>query len=84
LTIANRIVLGFLGLLLTFSAGAQLQQWWDTGIVLWHRKSNFPIVVQHDLQPVTYDAMVVGFGLGLVAGLCMVWVALGGGFGRKT
>ncbi len=80
----NRIVLGLLGLLITFSAGAQLQLWWDKGIIVWHRKGAFPSVMDYDVHPVAFDAILVGLVAGLVGGLCLVWIALGGKFGRKT
>jgi hypothetical protein len=74
----NRIALGFAGLLITFSAGEQLQLWWDKGEVRQYLKGGRSLLVNYDLQPITYNALVLTFALGLVAGLCIVWVALGG------
>ena len=74
----NRIALGFVGLLLTFSAGMQLQLWWDKGQVRRYYRGGASLLVNYDLEPLTYGALVLTFVLGLVAGLCMVWVALGG------
>lgn len=72
--------LGFVGLFFTFSAGMQLQLWWDKGQVrkYHYRREGASYLVNHDLEPITYGALVLTFVLGLVAGLCMVWVALGG------
>jgi hypothetical protein len=58
--------------------GVQLQLWWDEGEVRQYLKGGRSFLVNYDLEPITYDALVLTFALGLVAGLCMVWVALGG------
>ena len=74
----NRIAIGLAGLLLTFSGGMQLQLWWDNGEVRRHFRRGPSLLVDHDLAPITYDALVLTFFLSLAAGLCMIWVALGG------
>ena len=76
----NRIALGFVGLFFTFSAGMQLQLWWDKGHVrqYYYRREGASYLVNYDLEPITYCALVLTFALGFVAGLSMVWVALGG------
>jgi hypothetical protein len=75
----NRICLGLLGLLLTFSAGFQLQSWWDKGEVWEHFKGGKPKrLVVHDLEPISYDLRIWVCAFVFAAGLCMVWVAMGG------
>lgn len=37
-----------------------------------------PHLVNYDLEPVYYDMRVWTYIIGVVVGLCMVWVAMGG------
>ena len=63
----NRIVLGIIGLALTFISGEQLQLWWDQGKV-WHRTKGQGVasrLVSYDQEPILYVAHVSTFALGL-------------------
>lgn len=79
----NRIALGFFGLVLTFSAGEQLQGWWTKGEFWSRSRGGHARLLHYELEPVSYDLMLVTLTSGLVFGLGMVWAALGGKFSRK-
>jgi putative SOS response-associated peptidase YedK len=76
----NRIVLGIIGLTLTFISGEQLQLWWDKGKVCYRVKSHPDAsrLVSYEQDPFFYVMQVSIYAVGLIGGLCMVWVALGG------
>ena len=73
----NRIVLGIIGLALTFISGEQLQLWWDKGKV-WYRVKSASRLVSYEQDPFFYVMQVSIYAAGLIGGLCIVWVALGG------
>lgn len=75
----NRIALGIGGLICAFAGARPIKLWWDTGKV-WAYGGRYvsPHLVNYDLEPVYYDMRVWTYIIGVVVGLCMVWLAMGG------
>jgi hypothetical protein len=75
----NKIMLGLLGLVLTFVSGEQLQYWWDHGTILYRAtRRSMPTHISYEINPYLYCLQVCTYSAGLLAGLCMVWVGMGG------
>jgi hypothetical protein len=83
----RRILLGIIGLVVAFRAGGDLQLWIDEGKV-WQRPrrslDGFPRLLSSDETPFEYVLQVGFYAFLVLAGVALVWLALGGRIGKRS
>ena len=79
----NRLFAGVAGLFLAFSSGGKLQLWLDEGKVWRRSKGREPRLLTYDETPFAYVSEIGLYILVVLAGLALVWWALGGEFKKR-